>query len=448
MVNEYNFKDFIIKALEAEGFKDFSKVQKEVFANIDKNKNLLVKSKTGSGKTHSFLVPIFNDLDPAKNDVFATIIAPTFELARQTYNFARRIASFSPEEIRIKLYTGGSDKLKELDKLENKMPHIVIGTPGKIKDLAIDNNKLKIYTSKYFILDEVDMIFDGGYEEDINEITNVLINAKFLFFSATISKHLEPYIKKYMTNVLILEIKDEKLKIEHIWIPIKHKERLDVLKDLLSTFSPFLCIIFINKKEDALNLYQELRALDYETCLISGDVSARERKKTLKEIEELRYQYIVATDLAARGIDIVGVSHIINYELPVNYEFYIHRSGRTARMDKTGIVYTLYDELDDNYLNNLEKKGIKPTYFEIKNKELVPYKGRNKREERKKPETDYHRQALSHIKLGKKKPGYKKKREAQVKELEEKLKKKDQRGKKRKWERILELNHGYIQNQF
>ncbi len=432
MINNYNFKDYIIKSLEEEGFKDFSKVQKNVFDNLDKNKNLLVKSKTGSGKTHAFLVPIFNDLEPEKNEVFATIIAPTYELARQTYNFAKKIASFSKDEIRIKLYTGGSDKQRELDKLDNKMPHIVIGTPGKIKDLAIDNNKLKIYTSKYFILDEVDMIFDGGYEEDINEITNVLINAKFLFFSATISKHLEPYIKKYMTNALILEMKDENLLIEHIWIPIKHKERFTVLKELLNTFSPYLCIIFINKKEDALSLYQNMKELDYNVCLISGDVSPRERKKTLKEIGDLRYQYIVATDLAARGIDIVGVSHIINYELPLNYEFYIHRSGRTARMEKSGIVYSLYDELDEAYLNNLEKKGIKPKYFEIKNKELVPYKGRNKRDERKKPETDYHKQALSHIKLGKKKPGYKKKREQAVKELEEKLKKKDMKGRKRK----------------
>ena len=432
-LKDYNFKDFIIKALEAEGFKDYSPVQKEVFDNLKVDKNLLVKSKTGSGKTHSFLVPIFNDLDPSVNGVFATIIAPTLELARQTYNFAKRMASFSGDTIRVKLYTGGSEKTRDLDKLESSMPHIVIGTPGRIKDLAIDNNKLKIYTSKYFVIDEVDMVFEGGYEEEINEITRVLKDARLLFFSATISEKIEPYLKKYMTNTKKLELADDsKLLITHKWIPIKHKTRFDVLKELLTLFSPYLCIIFINKKEDASELYQNVSSLGYKACLISGDVPPRERKKILNEINALKYQYIIATDLAARGIDIDGVSHIINYELPYNFEFYIHRSGRTGRMNKTGIVYTLYDELDDNYLNNLEKKGIKPEYVEIKNKELVPYKGRNKREERKKPETDYHKKALSHVKLGKKKPGYKKKREQAVKELEEKLKKADMKNKRGK----------------
>ena len=432
-LRDYKFKEYIIKSLIDEGFKDYSPVQKEVFDNLDINKNLLVKSKTGSGKTHAFLIPIFNDLDPDYNGVFATIIAPTLELARQTFNFAKKIASYSGKEIRVKLYTGGSEKTRDLDKLDNSMPHIVIGTPGRIKDLAIDNNKLKIYTSKYFVIDEVDMVFEGGYEEEINAITSVLSNARFLFFSATISQKIEPYLKKYMTNTKTIELEDDgKLLISHYWIPIKHKERFMVLEDLLKCFSPYLCIIFINKKEDATDLYYKVSNLGYNACLIHGDVPPRERKKILNDINALKYQYIIATDLAARGIDILGVSHVINYELPVNYEFYIHRSGRTGRMEKTGVVYTLYDGLDDAYLNNLEKKGIKPEYFEVKNKELVPYKGRNKREERKKPDTDYYKKALTHIKLGEKKPGYKKKRKEAAKKLEAKLKKADEKNSRRR----------------
>ena len=156
------------------------------------------------------------------------------------------------------------------------------------------------------------------------------------------------------------------------------------------------------------------------------------RKRVLNDCKALKYQYLVATDLAARGIDIEGVSHIINYELPMDYEFYLHRSGRTGRMHKDGIVYSLYEEIDDAYLDSLNKKKIKPSYFEFKSGELVPYKGRNTRLDRIKPKTDYQKEAAKYIPEAKKvKPGYKKKRQAQIDDLATRLKRNDQKKKKR-----------------
>lgn len=149
MLNNDSLKDYIIKAVEALSFRDWTPVQKEVFAAIKKRKNLVVKSKTGSGKTHAFLIPIFQNL---KEDAFviqATIVAPTKELAYQIYKMAQHIASFSKDRIDIRLYSGGSDRLKEIERLNGSTPQIVIGTPGKIKDLAIDENVLKIYTSTF-----------------------------------------------------------------------------------------------------------------------------------------------------------------------------------------------------------------------------------------------------------------------------------------------------------
>ena len=235
-----------------------------------------------------------------------------------------------------------------------------------------------------------------------------------------------------MTNVEEVSIKDNTtLNIKHIWLPLKHKERYDCLKTLLNTFNPFFCIVFCNKKEEAKELYGLMSKDNYSVTMLQGDMSPRERKRVLNECKDLRYQFLVATDLAARGIDIEGVSHIINYTLPSDYEFYIHRSGRTGRMYNSGVVYTLYEELDDAYLNNLEKKGVKPEYFEIKNGEIQPYKGRNMREKRIKPETDYEKQARKYIKKDTKvKPGYKKEREAKVKDLALKLKQRDKRKKK------------------
>lgn len=428
----YEWKDYIVRALNDLGFKEFTDVQKAVFSNLKTNKNILAKSKTGSGKTHAFLLPIFQDLDEDDYKIQATIVAPTKELAMQIYKVCQHIASFSDKRINVKLYSGGSDRNREIEKLGNNMPQIVIGTPGKIKDLAIDENVLKIFTSKYFIVDEVDMTFESGFAEDLDLISAVVTNAKMMFFSATVAEKILPYLKKYMTNVEFLDINNTyDNKIEHIWIPIKYKERFDVLLDLMDTMHPYFCIIFANKKETVIELGKKLTQAGYFVGLMHGDLTPRERKKVLQGCKNLDYQYLVATDLAARGIDIEGVTHIINYEIPKDYEFYMHRSGRTGRMHKDGIVYSLYEDLDNEYLDNLAKKGVKPSYFEIKNKELIPYKGRNSRTLRAKPTTNYQLEASKYIPKAKKvTPGYKKKRQAMIDDLAERLKKNDQKKKR------------------
>ena len=235
-----------------------------------------------------------------------------------------------------------------------------------------------------------------------------------------------------MTNVELIDLENvNDTKIDHIWIPLKYRDRFDVLTDLLNTFQPYLCLIFANKKDTVIELAGKLQAKGYFVGQIQGDMSPRERKRVIQEAAKLKYQFIVATDLAARGIDIPGISHIINYELPYDYEFYVHRSGRTGRMHNDGLVYTLYDELDNAYLDNLSKKKIKPTYYELKNGELVEYKGRNTRLERIKPTTDYQKEAAKYVPLGEKKPGYKKRRQAKIEEIADKLKSKDQKAKKK-----------------
>ena len=159
----YEIKDYIANALNDLRFKEFSEVQRNVFDNLNKGRNILVKSKTGSGKTHAFLIPIFNQLDLTKKEVQAVIVSPTKELADQTYKVAQHIASFCDTEIKIKSYSGGQDRIRDIEDLESNQPQIVIGTPGRIKDLAVDKNVLKIYTAKFYIIDEVDMVMDNGF---------------------------------------------------------------------------------------------------------------------------------------------------------------------------------------------------------------------------------------------------------------------------------------------
>lgn len=430
----YEFKAYIVNALKNLKFTCLTPVQKEVLNAFSMNKNILVKSKTGSGKTHAFLLPVFEALNEENHSVFATIISPTKELAMQTYKMAQQIASFSGKQIDIKLFSGGTDRLKEIDKLKSTMPQIVIGTPGKIKDLAIAENVLKIYTSKYFILDEMDMALDGGYEEDLDEISKILANSKMMFFSATMEDRVLHFAKKYLSNPYMIELKDTNdSQIEHIWIPLKHKPRLEMLLNLLKSIQPYFAIIFANTKERVIEIGKELSNKGYFVGLMHGDLNPRERKRVLNDCNSLKYQYLVATDLAARGLDIEGVSHIINYELPYNYEFYLHRSGRTGRMHKNGIVYSFYEEVDEAYLDSLNKKKITPKYYEFKNGELVPYKGRATRAARIKPKTDYQKEASKFVPKPKKvSPGYKKKMQAKIDDIASRLKKNDAKKKRRR----------------
>jgi len=421
----YEFKDYIIKAIKDLGFKSFSPIQKLVFDNLKNGKNIIAKSKTGSGKSHAFLMPIFNELDEDLKETQAVIVTPTLELARQLYKNAQHIASFSSKSITVKAYYGGTDMQREMDKIITNPPQIVIATPGKLKDLSVDENILKIHNAKYFVIDEADMVADS-FLEQVFEISDKFKEAKKMVFSATIREEIEILLKKFLTNTQILEPQEndnKQLKIDHYLIPIKYQDKDQMLLDLTKTINPYLAIIFTNKKETVVRLYNNLKQANLNVCMIHGDLDIRERKHIVADINRLKYQWIVASDMIARGIDILGVSHIINYELPKDFEFYIHRSGRTGRMDMDGICYSLYDLDNEEYLANLEKRGIHFEYLTLKNKELVPYKGRNSRENRVKPVSQEEIMASKVIKKPNKvKPGYKKKIEAKRKEIASKYK--------------------------
>ncbi len=419
----YELKDYIVNAVNDLHFTDFSDVQKEVFNNIISQRNLLVKSKTGSGKTHAFLIPVFNNLDEKTNEVQAVIVSPTTELAQQTYKVAQHIASFCSDSINIKLYCGGTDRQREIDSLKNRQPQIVIATPGKLNDLAIESNALKIFKAKYYIIDEVDMTLASGFEKEIDAITDLLKEAKMMFFSATMNESILPFIKKYMPNNKFIEIKNfSELQIEHNWIALKHKSNDERLLELLDIINPYLCIIFCNKKETVQRVATLLKQRKLSVTEIHGNLDKRSRRQILNEINNLKYQYIVASDLASRGIDIDGVSHVINYEIPKDFEFYLHRSGRTGRMNYTGTVYSFYHELDYEYLDNLESRGVVPNYKDIKNGELVDFKGRNVREKRLKPLNEKEKIARTFVKKPTKvTPGYKKKMREEIKKISKKL---------------------------
>jgi len=395
-------------------FTELTQIQQEVIPLALKKTDIIGQSQTGSGKTHAFLIPIFEALNEDEQKVQVIITTPTRELAEQIYNVALHIASFSEKPISIARYMGGTDKERQVAKLKSQ-PQIVVGTPGRIKDLAIDERALLVHTAKIFVIDEADMTLEAGFLQDIDQIAGTMSkDLQMMIFSATIPVGLKPFLKKYMQapqHIHISPRQQTAVKIEHVLYPTKHRPRIEVLKKVLPALNPYLAVIFANTKKDAAKVARELTEAGFKVGEIHGDLDPRKRRQVMNRIRNLEFQYIVATDIAARGIDIEGISHVINYELPADLEFYIHRTGRTARGSFDGVAITLFDTGEEAALAQLESRGISFAYKELdKAGEFVDANQRNRRVSRVKQESEVDKIAKAKVRKPKKvTPGYKKK---------------------------------------
>lgn len=375
--DQFEVRDFIYNYLSKKGFSSLTPIQKNVLTVLKNNQNLIAKSKTGSGKTLAYLIPLLNKINLEDKSLYGVICCPTRELAQQVFEVTKEIVAFAPKKIDVRVYAGGSNRNEELRKLESKTPNIVIGTPGKILDLAKTQNALPIYQAKYFIVDEADMAFDSGFFPDLNQIYEAIQNKKTMIFSATINEGLKNSLSKYLHTKLIISMDEDlgqNLNIEHWLLPIKSKDKYTVLGEIFEIINPYLALIFANTKDRCKEVATYLKSKGYKVAEINGGLESRERKRVMKQINDLKFQYVVASDIAARGIDIEGVSHIVNFDLPSDYEFYIHRTGRTGRANMSGIAISLYDFDNEEYIKKIEKKGIHFIQKEIKKGEFVDKK--------------------------------------------------------------------------
>lgn len=411
MFSKYNFKDYINEGLKNIGFIKPTDIQEEVIPLVLDGKNIVGKSQTGTGKTHAFILPILQKLDEDKKDIQAVIVVPTRELGKQIYDEFIKITKFSEKQIDIRLFVGGTDRNIEIARLKKSSPQIVIGTIGKLTDLAITENILRLHEAKIVVIDEADMVFDKSEIIDIDKLFSRFQDFQVLSFSATIPENLKNFLDKYLDSAILIDLVKKNTKkesIKHIFIPTKNKNKDHILCDLLKTFHPYLALIFANtvKKVDEISLM--LAENGFKVGKLSGELEPRERKQVLKRIKDGLYQYVVCSDIAARGMDIIGVSHVINYELPSDIEYYIHRIGRTARFDQDGFALSFYDYDDESYLKKLKDKGLSYEFMVLKDNELKPTKERNnKNKKESEAEIAIHKK---HPMPKKVKPGYRKKR--------------------------------------
>ncbi len=348
-----NIKEDLIKTLNKNGIKTPTKIQEKSIPYIQNNMDIIAEAQTGSGKTLSFLLPIINNLSN-EDYIKCLILTPTRELAIQITNEALKLN----ENLSILSAYGGKDINSQIKKLKNNI-NIVIATPGRLID-HIMRKTIDLSKVETLILDEADEMLFMGFKNDIEKIMTFLPKKKqVLCFSATIDSKVKKLAYKYMTEPVIISTKEESIPINNITQEVfltSDREKFASLCECLDKDNPFMAIIFCRTKVRVDKLEENLHKNGYNCAKIHSDIKQSKREKIMKSFRNADIQYLIATDVAARGIDVNGITHIYNYDIPENVESYIHRIGRCGRADEKGYTCLFVSPKDEAMLKQIEEK--------------------------------------------------------------------------------------------
>ena len=350
-INEHN-----ANALKRINIDKPTPVQLKAIPLILKGQNIMAQARTGSGKTLAFILPIIESLKFTRNE--ALILVPTRELANQIYEVVRDLG-----DSRVKAFPiyGGVSINNQINKLENGIS-IIIGTPGRIIDLY-KRRKLRLNEIKFVVVDEADRMFDMGFTPDVKYILNQIhSDYQFMLFSATFDNRIRELVKQYSKNSFeFLNLSRDNLTVgntrQFYYLIDRYGDKLKTFLKILRREKPDHLLVFVNTKRTASWLTKRLKSLDnfiYKVDLISGDLSQYQREKILKAFKAHKINLLIATDVAARGLDINNISHVFNYDIPKYPENYVHRIGRTSRMNKRGVAITLCLKDEYEYLCHIE----------------------------------------------------------------------------------------------
>lgn len=373
-------------------------------------------------------MPIFNNLNLNKKKIQAIIVLPSRELAEQLYQMSQEINNFLSESFKIQLLIGGKD-IKELQKkVCHNQPQIIVGTPGRIVSL-LSEIKANMADFVTLVIDEADMTLDLGNASDLQLILESMpIHSQFMFFSATINEQLQALIKKYLhSSITIKQTNSHQIinkNVTNYLIDPHNLSHEELIYRLITRQPEYLVFIFANTKKRVEEIYHFLHDKGLKVAQIHGDLPSRRRHQVMKRILNLDFNFVVTTDLAARGIDIPGISLVINDDIPNNLEYFVHRVGRTARMGNKGLAITVISRHDQK-VQKLQEKGIKFQEVRLFNGQFQKIALRKKRQERQK---NYYSKQQSMVVIPKRmkkvKPGYKRRiKSFKKRQINRKLKK-------------------------
>lgn len=342
-----------LKALLRMGFSEPSEIQRQLIPHALAGRDILGQAQTGTGKTAAFGLPVLQQLDPAKR-LQAICLAPTRELAVQVTGELRRMAEFA--ELHIAAVYGGQKVATQLHQLGRK-PHFVVGTPGRVIDF-LRRGVLDVSEVRFAVLDEVDRMLDIGFRDDIrNILPRITLPHQTIFVSATIDQEINKLARQYMKDPIEVNVSRDRMTVDEVdqwYVTAEPQDKFRLLHLLLEEQSPPVAIVFCNTKHAARKLAKKLYDKGTNALEIHGDLEQRKRDRVMAMFRKHQIQVLVATDLAARGIDVSAVSHIYNYDVPKDPEIYVHRVGRTARMGARGVAVTFVTREEGSELTAIE----------------------------------------------------------------------------------------------
>ena len=353
---DINLSQSILKGIEKMGFEEMTPIQKTTIPVILEGKDIIGQAQTGTGKTAAFGIPIIEMVDTKEKSVQVLILCPTRELSIQVANEIDNLGKYVKGLNVLPIY-GGQSISKQINDLKRGV-QIVVGTPGRVID-HIKRKTLKLNNVSKIILDEADEMFDMGFRDDISLVMNELgKNVQTIFFSATMPKEIINFAKRYQDNPEIVKVAHQELtmpRIKQYYIELNERAKTETLCRLVDVENPRLSVIFTNTKRKADELVGDLQKRGYKADALHGDLSQNQRDKVMDKFRKNTIRILVATDVAARGIDVDEVDMVFNYDIPRDEEYYVHRIGRTARAGREGISYSFVTNKDRRQLRNIER---------------------------------------------------------------------------------------------
>lgn len=415
--------------LAQQQFTDPTPIQEQVIPMALKNRDIFGVAPAGTGKTLAYVLPtlarVFDDVKAPQ----VMIVLPTRELAQQVYGVVQPYAAAM--NLSTLLVSGGKDRQQEIVALQHG-PQIIVATLGRLHDLTVKESVISMRTVTQIVLDEADMMVDRGFYDLLIEVVKKLpVKHQTLVLSAQIPQRLKLFVDQFLYHPIVIDLNinhGANATTQHIFVPHNGKDKSAALINLLKGINPYVAIIFASTIEMVNTIASSLLAEGLRIGVLHGDMTPNERKAMLRRMSDHEFTYVVASDVVARGIDIPGITHVINVDLPMDLEFYFHRAGRTGRLGGSeGVVYTLIELTDQPKVDKLIQRKIKFSYQSYKNGEwVVSTKGMVRPRKKISPELDSKiKKAIAKTKTTKVKPGYKQK----VKNAVEEAKRKHRREK-------------------